>query len=276
MIPDSTLIFFAKYIEAELGIVYAEHNFFQLKRRLEDIASTMNCSINDLYKQSQSGVSGQLKQLLLDTATNNETSFFRDPRVFNAIEHAILSIFSDSATHLKIWSAASSTGQEPLSVAMLIQEFIERQKKPFAFSILASDISERVLEKAKSAVYSSLEISRGLPSDLLNKYFVKNESDNWVASQKLTKHIEFKKVNLKESFHSLDRYHLVLCRNVLIYQNVEGKKEILKRVLSQMEPNGFLVLGAGETLIGISDEFESVESDGVILYRKKSKESAAA
>lgn len=276
MTPDSTLMFFAKYIEEELGIIYSEHNFFQLKRRLEDIAATMNCSVNDLYNESQSGVSGKLKQLLLDTATNNETSFFRDPRVFSAIENTVLPIFSGAATHLKIWSAASSTGQEPLSVAMLIQEFIEKQRKPITFSILASDISERVLDKAKKAAYSSLEVSRGLSPALLSKYFEEKEAGSWRASPRITGPIEFKKVNLKESFLALDKFNLVLCRNVLIYQNVEGKKEILRRIFNQMEPDGFLVLGAGETLIGISDEFESVESHGVILYRKKTKEPAAA
>ena len=276
MTPDSYLLFFAKYIEKELGIIYAEHNLFQLKRRLEDIASTMNCSVDEIYAQSQSGISGRLRQLILDTATNNETSFFRDPRVFSAIENAVLIAFSGSTNCLKIWSAASSTGQEPLSVAMLIQEFSETQRQPLKFSILASDISERVLEKAKTATYSSLEVSRGLQPSYLRKYFQEDGAGHWVASSQITKQIEFKKINLKESFMSLDKFHLVLCRNVLIYQNIEGKKEILKRIFNQMEPDGFLILGAGETLIGISDDFESVESNGVILYRKKMSVPASA
>ena len=276
MIPDSALLFFAKYIETEIGIIYSEHNLFQLKRRIEDIASAMNCSVDEIYAQSKTGISGQLRQLLLDTATNNETSFFRDPRVFSAIEHAVLPVFSESATRLKIWSAASSTGQEALSVAMLIQEFSEKQRKPLAFSILASDVSERVLDKARTATFSSLEVSRGLQPYHLKKYFQAEASGNWVALPQITKQIEFKKINLKESFISLDKFHLVLCRNVLIYQNVEGKKEILKRIFNQIEPDGFLVLGARETLIGISNEFESVESDGVILYRKKANAPAAA
>lgn len=276
MIADSTLLFFARYIEAELGIVYAEHNFFQLKRRIEDISKTMNCSAEDLFNQAQAGISGQLRQLLLDTATNNETSFFRDIRVFNAIENKILPMLSESNPRLKVWSAASSTGQEALSIAMLIHDSNERRKSQIAFSITASDISERVLEKAKSGIYTQLEISRGLQPMHLSKYFHEREPGKWVASPLLTRQIEYKKVNLKESFTSLDKFHLILCRNVLIYQNVEGKKEILKRILQQMEPNGFLVLGAGETLIGISDEFESVESDGVILYQKKSKTTMTA
>lgn len=276
MITDSTLHFFAKYIENQLGIIYAEHNLFQLKRRIEEIANTMNCSVDELFNQAQAGISGQLKQLLLDTATNNETSFFRDIRVFNAIENKVLPLLSESNPRLKIWSAASSTGQEALSIAMLIHELNEKRKAQIAFAITATDISERVLEKAKSGSYTQLEISRGLQPMLLNKYFQEQESGKWVASPLLTKQIEYKKINLKDSFTSLDKFHLILCRNVLIYQNVEGKREILRRVLQQMEPSGFLILGAGETLIGISDEFESVESDGVILYQKKSKTAMTA
>ncbi len=271
---EPALLFFAKYIETELGIVYSEHNYFQLQRRLEEIANAQNCSIPELHAQAQSGISDGLKRLLLDTATNNETSFFRDPRVFKAIESAVLPSFPNGV-HLKVWSAASSTGQEALSIAMLIQEFAEKRSVPIEFSILASDISERVLEIAKKATYSSLEVSRGLAPTHLEKYFRKNDQDKWVAASSLTKHIEYKKMNLKSPFTSLDKFHIIFLRNVLIYQSLEGKKEILSRIFKQLEPNGFLVLGTGETLIGIPTEFEQIECEGTILYRGRSKAAAA-
>ncbi len=270
---DPALLFFAKYIETELGIVYSEHNFFQLQRRLEEIAHIKNCSVPELHAQAQSGISDSLKRLILDTATNNETSFFRDPRVFKAIESVVLSNFPNGE-QLKVWSAASSTGQEALSIAMLIHEFARKRSVPIKFSILASDISERVLEIAKKATYSSLEISRGLEPSHLERYFLKNDQDKWVAASSLTQHIEYKKVNLKSPFTALSKFHVIFLRNVLIYQSVKGKKEILSRILGQLEPNGLLILGTGETLIGISTDFEQVNCEGTTLYRGISKAAA--
>ena len=269
--------FFAKYIESELGIIYSDNNYFQLELRLEQICKLVDCpSIEDLYQRAQSGITGAFKQLLLDTATNNETSFFRDTKVFNAIEKVVLDLLRSKKSKIQIWSAASSTGQESLSVSMLINELSLKIKEKISFSILATDISERVLGKAKTGIYTQLEVQRGLPITYLTKYFTKTENDQWKVSQKISENIEFKRQNLKEPFLMSDKFDLVLCRNVLIYQNVEGKEKILSKILDVLSPGGFLVLGAGESLIGISTEFEQVNRDGVIFYRKKMETSKVA
>jgi chemotaxis protein methyltransferase CheR len=267
------LKFFAKYIESELGIVYAEHNYFQLESRLEEIAKLVGVPcIQSLYEQAKNGISGQFKQMLLDVATNNETSFFRDPKVFRAIESTILKSapsFLSPGEKLRIWSAASSTGQEALSLSMMIKEFNQKEKQNIGFSILASDISERVLARAKSGSYTQLEVQRGMPAPYLIKYFKKDDQDKWTAFSALLAQIEFKKINLKADFGIRDQFHLVLCRNILIYQNVEGKIDILNRVAKMIAPGGYLVLGAGESLLGLSTDFEQCIVDGSILYRKK-------
>lgn len=261
-------------IETELGIVYAESNYFQLENRLEEIARQIGVSgIPALYEQAQISMSGPLKQLLLDIATNNETSFFRDPKVFKALENTLdtpeVTPLMAGET-LKIWSAACSTGQEPLSLAMMLMERAQKTGVKTPFNILATDISERVLTKAKSGIYTQLEVQRGLPAPLMLKYFTKDDQDRWSASLEVRRHIEYSKLNLRSKFNYNGIFHLILCRNVMIYQSVEGKRDILSRITSALCPGGYLVLGSGESLIGLSSDFDQKSVEGVIIYRKKS------
>lgn len=270
---DLILSYFAQVIEKELGIIYAEHNYFQLQNRLEGIAKLVGVKdIQELYETAQKGLAPSFKQLLLDVATNNETSFFRDPRLFKTLENIFLPAFlekTNSQKKLKIWSAASSTGQEALSIAMMIKEWNIKNGKNIEFSIIGTDISQRVLAQAKSAIYSQLEVQRGLPTPLLIKYFTKDTEDKWTAKPTLVQHTSFRTVNLKEHFIFAEPFDLVLCRNVLIYQNVEGKKDILNRIKTQMDMDGFLVLGSGESLLGLSEDFEQKQNEGAVIYKKK-------
>ena len=269
------LQFFAKYIETELGIVYAEHNYFQLQNRLEEIAKLLSVeSVEQLYSNAKVSISGQFKQLLLDLATNNETSFFRDHKVFKAIEALVIPSFlqnSPAHSELRIWSAASSTGQEALSISMLIKEWNLKNGKTIPFSIIGTDISGRILIRAKEAHYSQLEIQRGLPAPYIVKYFEKNEQDRWKASPELTKHIQFRKQNLLEPFLFTKMFHVIFCRNMLIYQNVERKKEILSRLTEMLLPDGFLILGSGESLLGLSNDYQQAASEGAVVYQKRDK-----
>lgn len=275
------LKYFSAYIEKEVGIIYSDHNAFQLRNRLEEIAKMMGePSINTLYATAQKGIAGAFKQMLLDVATNNETSFFRDPKVFRAIEQTVLPGLLELATgsnrEIKIWSAASSTGQEAVSLAILLEEQKSKIKDPFSFKIVGSDISERVLSKARDGVYTQLEVQRGLPAALMIKYFGKDERDRWAVRPVIKQKMEFRRQNLKESFTQIGKFGLILCRNILIYQNVDSKKEILDRVSEQLEPGGFLILGSGESLIGLSQEYHQVAVDGAVIYRKKQPVSLAA
>lgn len=266
------LNFFAKYIETELGIIYSEENYFQLQNRLEEIAKLIGSpSVENLFVQAQQNISGAFKQLLLDVATNNETSFFRDNKVFKAIENTVVPEFYEKlkGQPLQIWSAASSTGQEGVSLAILMTEWAIKNGKPLPFQIIGSDISERVLEKARSGLYSQLEIQRGLPAPLLIKYFKKEKDDYWRTSPDLLRNIDYRKQNLKSPFPFTNRFQLVLCRNVLIYQSLDSKIEILRRIAETLVPGGYLILGSGENLYGLSKDFEQTHCDGAVIFRKK-------
>jgi chemotaxis protein methyltransferase CheR len=270
---EDILSFFSKYIEKELGIIYATDNYFQLQNRLNEIGKLVGAdSLDKLHVLAQDGINGQFKQLLLDIATNNETSFFRDQKVFTAIENTIIPAIAAGSVcmpKISIWSAASSSGQEALSVAMTLLEWSKKNQKSLNFEISGTDISDRILTKARNARYSQLEIQRGLPLPLMTKYFKKDETDSWTASADLKKHVDYRKLNLTEPFRFTHPFEIILCRNVLIYQNVERKISILKRMHTALAPGGFLILGAAESLIGLSEDFSSVNADGVVLYRKK-------
>ncbi len=264
------LNFFSKFIEKELGIVYSEKNYYQLEARLEEIAKIFGLpDIAAVYNKAKEGITGSFKQLILDTATNNETSFFRDTRAFQAIEKIILpEIISKVPPEepLRVWSAASSCGQEPYSITMMFKELQQKSSFP-KFKITATDISERVLERAKKGCYSQLEIQRGLSAQYMIKYFQKDTQDQWTINPEIRDLVEFKQKNLKENFNFIYKFHLILCRNVLLYQSIESKIDIINRISKCLTPNGYLILGAGESLVGLSNPFEQILADGMVVYR---------
>lgn len=265
------IAYFSQFIQKELGIVYSEFNRFQLQNRLEEVSRIVGAADPvALQKMAMEKMTPDLKQLILDIATNNETSFFRDPKLFKAVEDSALhSIAGANGANFRIWSAACSNGQEPYSLAMILDQIKDKSSLSTAPKILATDISSRVLEKAAKGRYSQLEIQRGLPAPLLIKYFKKDDENFWTVSPALKAMVEFRKLNLLDSFSSLGQFDVIFCRNVLIYQNVENKIRILDKLTECLKPGGYLVLGAGESLIGLSENFETVKSNESIFYRLK-------
>lgn len=265
------LSFFARYIETELGIVFSEDNAFQLRSRLEDVAKRLGiANVTELHEKAKAGVSHEMRTLLLDFATNNETSFFRDPKLFKAIETGILEPFSAESPGktFKIWSAASSTGQEALSVAITIEEFNERAKSKVSYTLHATDVCDRVLARASTAEYSQLEVDRGLSPERLSRWFTRTPEARFRANPAIRMNLKFDRLNLLDPFAFQQSFNLVLCRNVLIYQNVERKGQIVEKIARIMVPGSYLILGSGESLIGLSDKFERKVVDGVSLYRR--------
>ncbi len=268
--------FFADYVSSQLGIIYSETNYYQLETRLVEVAKLMSlASVEDLYTNAQKGFSPQLKSLLLDLATNNETLFFRDPPAFQAIEKAIeglLPILKGRSEGFRAWSAACSYGQEVYSLAMVLDKL--RPRLPGAnFEILATDISSRALKSAEEAVYSELHVGRGLEPELRDRYFhkqlnLKGETE-WKAKSELRRGLKFQTQNLLDGFDSLGTFDLILCRNVLIYQTTESRKKIVERIHKRLRPGGIFLLGSSESLLGISEDFDTERHERATLYRKK-------
>jgi chemotaxis protein methyltransferase CheR len=160
-LSQDILLFFAKFIEKELGIIYVEANYFQLEHRLRDISTQLGfSSIDELYQKARLGISGSMKSLLLDLATNNETSFFRDISIFKALSsHIIPELLKDPyKSVITIWSAASSSGQEIYSIVMEIEELRKTAVKIPMVRYLASDVSDTILKRARNGLYSQIEI----------------------------------------------------------------------------------------------------------------------
>lgn len=266
----NSIEFFSKYIEKETGIIFQDINMYQLKTRLEEIVKYEKLSsIDELAIKFQGfGVSAALKQRLLDHATNNETLFFRDPTFFTGLQNYVLQeLLLDMPAEIKIWSAASSTGQEALSVAMALDELSQKVPLP-PVKILATDISEKAVAKAKAGIYSDFEVMRGLSDERKQKYFTK-VPEGWQVKRELQSKISYGINNLIRSTVS-DTFHLILCRNVLIYQKVEMKKQCVESLYRQLDPSGAILLGVGETMLGIRENVETTMIGNVIFYRKGS------
>ena len=275
MLPEKEILnYFAQYIEKEIGMVFSEDQHFRLKNRLQAICSSFRFEdFEKLYWESKKGLSSEVKTALLDVATNNETSFFRDKKVFNLIYNEVIPELVERNPVVYLWSVASSSGQEAYSLSMLFEEWALKNKSSLSYHIDGTDISSEILRRATEAKYSQLEVQRGLSTKMLLKYFEKTEDGlrPWSLKPAFKKHSRFTQVNLVEPFRMNKTYDLVLCRNVLIYQKQEKKTKILERVGSFLRPGGYLIMGSGEMPHGLDHEFETILKEGAILFKKKKR-----
>lgn len=267
------LKFFADYIEAQVGIVYTETNYFQLEHRLLDLSHQLTLpNVDELYKKAQISIDGTFKNQLLDIATNNETSFYRDIQVFKTLGKFILPDILDKFSnpkHINIWSAASSSGQEIYTIAMEMESLLKQNSNYPTCSYFASDISNTILKKAQEGIYSQLEVQRGLTEQMLIENFDPINGSMWRIKESIRKQVTFKKINLLENWDPMGPFEIIFCRNVLIYQNVENKRKVINQLKSVLKPSGYLILGAAESLFGITEDFEQVTDDKTIVYKKK-------
>src|SRR6202035_702165 len=188
--------------------------------------------------------------------TTNETFFFRDKIPFDHLREAVLSALVRARANrraLRIWCAASSTGQEPYSIAMCVKEFAALAG--WRVEILATDLSQAVLEKSRAGIFSQFEVQRGLPIQMLVKHFTQI-GELWQINPDIRSMVQYRQLNLLHDFSQLGRFDVIFCRNVLIYFDQETKARIFERLSKVVEPDGFMVLGAAESVVGISDAFK--------------------
>jgi chemotaxis protein methyltransferase CheR len=206
---------------------------------------------------------------IVDALTTNETSFFRDGEPFTAMTGMVLPelLTSRSTTrHLRVWSAACSSGQEAYTLAMQLHDNLPHG---WTYEILGTDISTEVLARAEAGRYSQLEVNRGLPAAALVKHFERVGS-HWQVSPNLRKNVSFRRLNLAAALPALGHFDVIFLRNVLIYFDVATKRAVLERVGSLLKPDGWLFLGSAETTIGIDDRFDRVATGRTSAYRLRS------
>ncbi|WP_067217150.1 CheR family methyltransferase [Marinomonas gallaica] len=262
---------FRTYLEKESGISLSDNKQYLVASRLGKLLEREKFSkIEELVDAlSRGGRTSKLREEVINAMTTNETLWFRDAHPFKILKDVILPQFDKRP--VKIWSAASSTGQEPYSISMILEEL--KQSKPGLLKagerIVATDICTNILKHAKQAEYDSLAIARGLSPENQKRYFDKLSDTTWKVKPNIASRVDFRHLNLIDSFSSLGKFDVIFCRNVLIYFTADTKLDILKRMHSALNPGGYLFLGGSEALSGLSSMFEIVQCHPGIVYRAK-------
>ncbi len=268
-----------KLVRERTGIVLGADKSYLIESRLLPVAKAAQLdSLEALCLRLRVQANSQLHRQVIEAMTTNETLFLRDAHPFETLTKTLLpQLIAKRSVNkrLTIWCAACSTGQEPYSVAMLI-----REQHPallaWQLRLVATDIASEVLAKAATAIYSPLEVSRGLPPALMDRYFNKNANGDWKLADDIKRMVEFRELNLLDSYGAIGSADIIMMRNVLIYFDVETKRQILAKVRRVLAPDGFLFLGGSETTMGIDEHFERLTQDRGGCYRLKATASSTA
>ena len=265
------------------GIVIADDKQYLVKSRLEPILVTNGlASYEVLVQQLRKPDSLLLREQTIEAITTNETSFNRDGHPFDTLRRFILPELgrrlierrgTTRSPHFKarIWSAAASTGQEVYSVAMAVSDCLAARSAPGLtlddFPILASDISSTALASAREARYSASELDRGLTA-LERMRFFRQENEAWVIDAALRQMVEFRRLNLVQPLPDLGTFDLILCRNLLIYLDDATRRRLCHGLHSALNPRGILMIGAAESLYGVTDAFTTERFGSTVVYRR--------
>jgi len=263
--------YISKIVREQCAIVLEKGKEYLVDSRLMPLVHQEKLgSIEKLVIQIKSEPQSSLKDAVIEAMTTNETSFFRDIHPFETLKKEILPELlakRKDKKELNIWCGASSSGQKPYSLVMLLKNDFP-QLNSWKINFSASDISNQMLNRCKSGIYSQLEINRGLPALLMVKYFERIGTE-WQVKEDLRKMIQFRIINLSESWPVMAPVDLLMMRNVLIYFDVEMKKNILGRIRKLLRPDGYLFLGAAETTLNLDENFERMPFKQSGCYRLK-------
>jgi len=258
--------FLQQHVYSQAGIVLEEDKHYLFESRLTPIVRQLGLgSINDLCALIQATRESEVGLRVVEAMTTNETYFFRDPAHYEAIRTVLLPRLKEARREtrkLRFWSAASSTGQEAYSLAMLL---LDDAFGDWNIQILGTDFSSQVLERARSGKYQQIEVNRGLPAALLVKYFRRSGMD-WQLSEPVRRMARFETIDLRKSMRALGPFDLVFCRNVLIYFDAATRKEILKELHGTLFRGGWLLLGGAETAFGVEEWFERQTVGSATVY----------
>lgn len=250
--------FLSKLLYARSGLVLTPDKTYLLESRLMPIARKRELrGLDELVAQLRLR-EDSLTVDVVEAMTTNESFFFRDNKPFDQFRSVILPNLLKTRANKKsfrIWCAAASSGQEPYSLSMILKEE-QARLLGWRTEIVATDLSREILDKARSGVYSQFEVQRGLPIQLLLKYFHKRE-DQWEINPSVRSMVQFKEQNLLQDLRGLGQFDVVFCRNVLIYFDQPTKTRVLDGIAQQMTEDGVLYLGGAETVLGISDRFKA-------------------
>jgi chemotaxis protein methyltransferase CheR len=254
---DDVFSLLANLLREKSGLALPRDKEYLLESRLGPVAKKHNCDTIDALCLAMRGDKKQaIEHDIVEAMTTNESFFFRDAAVFQVFRTALLpNLLAARAgsKRLRIWFAACSSGQEPYSISMILEEEKARLAG-WTVDMVATDISTEMIERARNGLYTHFEAQRGLPIQLLAKYFTKEEQ-GWRIKAPLRERVKFQNFNLLDGFGALGTFDVIFCRNVLIYFALPTKRDILNRMSRQLAADGALFLGGAETVIGVTDQF---------------------
>lgn len=257
MKPDD-FAFFTKYIYDQTGLVLGPDKMYLIESRLAPLARKYNlANIDLLVGQLRASKAPDLHRDIVDAMMTNESFFFRDGKPFEQFRQLVLpGLLQSRATKksFRIWCAAASTGQEPYTLAMILKEEAAKLAG-WRIDIVGTDISHDALDRARAGIYTQFEVQRGLPIQLLVKYF-KQDGDKWQIAPEIRSAVQYRNFNLLSDFGSLGGFDVIFCRNVLIYFDQKTKGAILDRMAKLLPADGLLYLGGAETVLGVTERFQ--------------------
>jgi len=274
-ITPSELKIVAQYVQSISGIYLDQSKTYLFETRLSSIVEAYGCtSYQELHNKAKREPSKKIEKEILDAITTNETLFFRDKGPFELLQHKILPEIIDARStqsnlkpRIKIWSAASSTGQELYSVAIIIKELL-KDSKDYTFNLLGTDISDAAVAQASYGKYNRFEIERGLDKRNLQKYFTLF-GDSWKIKDEIRAMVNFKKLNLMQPFSTLGKFDIIFCRNVAIYFTLADRKKLFTKLAASLADDGYLIIGSTESLTGVCPLFVPKRHLRSIFYQKK-------
>ncbi len=260
-----------QFLEDSCGIVLGENKHYLVNSRLSRVVKEQGfSSLGELVSVLGSSRHRAVQVSVIDAMTTNETSWFRDNHPFESLREIILPDLSARVGQgAAIWSAACSSGQEPYSISMVIQEYLRGRPNTLpGIRIVATDISPSMLADASEGLFEESALSRGLSDEFKRRYFDQHDGYSKVKPV-IRERITFKEVNLLKSFASLGRFDCIFCRNVLIYFSTDNKKDIINRLADALKPEGYLYLGGTESIASFTDRFETLRYRGGMVYKLK-------
>ncbi len=255
---------FSTLVKQRSGLVLTKDKAYLLESRLTPVARKWNLkTLEDLAQQVRSKREEPVLHDITEAMTTNESFFFRDTKPFDQFRKVLLPELirtREAKKQFRIWSAASSSGQEAYSVAIICKEEAAKLQG-WKVDILGTDLSTEMIERAKTGIYSQFEVQRGLPIAMLMKYFSQIGTDKWQISEAIRSMVQYKVGNLLTDFGAVGVFDVVFCRNVLIYFDQPTKARVLEAISHIMAPDGILFLGGAETVLGVSERFKPLDNE---------------
>ncbi|MBL8795786.1 MAG: protein-glutamate O-methyltransferase CheR [Planctomycetia bacterium] len=271
-------------IQRLCGVALSADKEYLVRHRLEPVARAAGCTgFEELLRKLRGPEAQAISEAVVEAITTSETSFFRDGQPFEAVRRLMLPDLGErllarksrlpllAGPTVRLWSAATATGQEAYSLAILVHDYVEANRSRGLmerdFSILATDVSASVLARARSAAYRERELARGLTPGQVARY-LQRSGDHWLVREPVRRLVDFARANLIEPPFGLGPFDVIFCRNVLIYFDESTRQRICLRLHELLKAGGWLVLGAAESLYGLTDRFDTQPWEGALLYRK--------